>query len=343
MIGLSNSVVFLAIIFSVASQGDVDPRNLGFIITDLNKFVGRLCHSRLVTQSGFCPTTSGPPPRPSRTTTPATTQVTQGISGSSSTLGSSSSSISPLGSSSSSISPLQSAHWCLLTNGTYLPLDYLFMNTPCTICQCTSSRDVLCATLACMNTYCVDDSTPAVRYGQCCPQCAYEAKASACYVNGVGFPHGTLLKSTSNNVKCWCEFGNIECRTSAASVFSGLDIWGNGTAPYVVATIVLIILFVGSLLCCGCTLFYYYYYQRNQHIVQQAYDQYYNNTGGWQPMNEDGVVVDANAEQKQTETEKSQFENEYPTGNSEAFVPPPYALYNGAYENDGTATSQKIA
>ncbi|CAF4727967.1 unnamed protein product, partial [Rotaria magnacalcarata] len=81
---------------------------------------------------------SGPPPRPSRTTTPATTQVTQGISGSSSTLGSSSSSISPLGTSSSSISPLQSAHWCLLTNGTYLPLDYLFMNTPCTICQCTS-------------------------------------------------------------------------------------------------------------------------------------------------------------------------------------------------------------
>jgi len=194
-----------------------------------------------------------------------------------------------------------------------------------------------------MNTYCVDDSAPAVRNGQCCPQCAYEANANTCYANGISFPHGTLVRSTSDNVKCWCQYGSIECRKSATSVFTSLDIWGNGTAPYVVAVIVLIILFVGLLLCCSCTLFYYYYYKRNQQVFQQAYDQYCNTTGGWQPMNEDGVVVDANAEQKQTEAEKSQFENEYPTGNSEAFVPPPYALYNGAYVNNDNSQDQKRA
>ncbi|CAF3511461.1 unnamed protein product [Rotaria socialis] len=330
MIGLSNSIVFLVIIFSVASQGDVD---LGFITTDYDKFIGMLCHSHLGAQSGICRNTSASTPHPPGATTPATTQATQGISGSG----------SHLGSSSSSISPLASAHWCHLTNGTNLPLGYLFMYAPCTICQCTSSHNVLCSKLACMNTYCKDDSTPAVRYGQCCPQCAYEANATACYVSGVGFPHGALLKSTTDNVNCWCEYGNIECRQATTSVFAGLDLWGNGTAPYVIATIILIILFVGLLLCCSCTLLYYYYYQRNQHVIQQVYDQYCNNTGGWQPMNEDGVVVDANAEQKQAEAENSQFKNEYPTGNSEAFVPPPYALYNGAYVNDGSANNQKHA
>jgi hypothetical protein len=169
MIGLSNSIVFLAIIFSVASQENVDPKSFVFITTEYDKVIAKLCQTQPGAQPGICQSTSTPP----GTTTPATTSAGPNLGGSS-----------------SSLSPLESAHWCHLTNGTYLSLGYLFMYTPCTICQCTSTRDVRCAKLACMNTYCVDDSAPAVRDGQCCPQCAYEASANKCYANGVGFPHG---------------------------------------------------------------------------------------------------------------------------------------------------------
>lgn len=152
------------------------------------------------------------------------------------------------------------------------------------------------------------------------------------------FITGTIIKTIGDTLQCWCQLGSVECRQSKASIFSGLDLWGSGTAVYVVV-IVFVLLVVGTLLCCGCTAFYYYYYKNNQQSVQDAYEQYWN-TAGWQPMNEEGHVVDANAEEKQEEAEQSQYQFEYPTGNSEAYVPPPYAIYNGSFVTENSAKQQ---
>jgi hypothetical protein len=121
-------------------------------------------------------------------------------------------------------------------------------------------------------------------------------------------------------------------------VFEGLDLWGQGTAIYVIVAIILVVLVLGSILCCGCTLLYYYYYRSHQ----QASEQYWNNAG-WQPMTDDEQVVDPNAEEKQAEAEAEQYqyEHEYPTGNSSEYIPPPYALYNGAYVSTEQEKEQK--
>jgi len=236
----------------------------------------------------------------------------------------------------SNTSALERAHWCSFSNGTYLALGYMFLYKPCVICQCAQSRVIRCTTLQCMATYCIDNSSPSVRDGQCCSQCPYEPNATTCMVNGINFPDGTILKVTSDNTECWCQLGTVECRKSTSSAFSSMDLWGQGSAVYVIIVVVAAIVFLGSLLCCGCALFYYFYYKRQQQAIQEAHEQYYN-TAGWQPMGDEEQVVDASAEEKQAEAEQNQFEYEHPTGNSQQYIPPPYALYNGAYVTEQTA------
>lgn len=225
----------------------------------------------------------------------------------------------PITSGSSSASPLQQAHWCSFSNGSYIPLGYTFMYSACTLCQCTQSHAILCTVLQCMPTFCIDGSTPAPRPDQCCSQCAYEPNATACIISSINFPDGAIIKKTSSGLQCWCQLGTIECRQFTSTVFSGLDVWGPGTAIYVVVIVLCVILLFGTLLCGGCTLLYYYYYRRNQQSMQQAYEQYYN-SAGWQPMGEDGQVVEGTTEEKQAEAAQNQFEPEHPTGNSEEYI-----------------------
>jgi hypothetical protein len=238
----------------------------------------------------------------------------------------------------SSATTLERAHWCRFNNGSYLTLGSTYMNTACDICQCTQSRAIRCVTLQCKTTYCIDDSTPFTSKGQCCSQCAYENKTAACLVNGVTYPHGTVIKTVGDKLQCWCQLGSVECRKYAVSVFSGLDLWGEGTAIYIIAIIICVFIIFGTVICGGCALVFYYYYKRNQTI--QAYDQYMTNAG-WQPMGDEEQVVDANAEEKKAEADQSQFTNEYPAGNSEEYIPPPYALYNGHYPTEQQAKDQK--
>ena len=80
--------------------------------------------------------------------------------------------------------------WCRLANGTYLAYGYSFLYTPCSMCQCLRSRIVRCQPLQCMPTYCVDNSMPTRRDGQCCTQCRYEQPANSCSYNNMSFPHG---------------------------------------------------------------------------------------------------------------------------------------------------------
>ena len=130
---------------------------------------------------------------------------------------------------------------------------------------------------------------------------------------------------------CWCQLGNIECRKSSASLMSGLNFMGEGSAIYVVLIIIGVILIVGTLLCSSCALlFYYYYYQRQQQ--EQASQQEYWNQTGWQPMGEDGQVVDADA--KKAEAEQGQATDAYPTGSAEEYIPPPYAVSSVSYATD---------
>ena len=132
------------------------------------------------------------------TTTTTPTPVTSTAQSTAPSAGGSTSSIggstSTASTSSSSPSPLQNAFWCQLTNGTYLTngQTYLQSQSPCSMCQCTQSRAVVCKTLACMPTYCIDGSTPTVKSGNCCPTCAYETQALSCSVSGTIFPHGRL-------------------------------------------------------------------------------------------------------------------------------------------------------
>lgn len=87
-------------------------------------------------------------------------------------------------------SSLQRAHWCRFPNGTYIPLGYSYMNSPCSFCQCAQSRAILCQPYICMPTYCLDNSMPTRRPGQCCTQCGYENSTSSCSIKNVTFPHG---------------------------------------------------------------------------------------------------------------------------------------------------------
>lgn len=87
-------------------------------------------------------------------------------------------------------SEYQRNRWCRLANGTYLAYGFSFLHTPCSMCQCLRSRSVRCQPLQCMPTYCVDNSMPTRREGQCCTQCRYEQPASSCSYNNMSYPHG---------------------------------------------------------------------------------------------------------------------------------------------------------
>ena len=87
-------------------------------------------------------------------------------------------------------SVLERSHWCRFTNGSYIPLGFTFMHTACAVCQCAQNRVIRCATLQCMNTFCIDNSKPMRRPDQCCPQCHYENQSRSCALNGVTYPHG---------------------------------------------------------------------------------------------------------------------------------------------------------
>jgi len=110
-------------------------------------------------------------------------------------------------------------------------------------------------------------------------------------------------------MQCWCQNGNIECRQYFGTIFDSMDMWGDGTAAYVIAIVVIVVILFGTLLCCSCTLFFYYYYKRNQAAFQQAYDQYLG-TPGWQPMGDEEAPVDDSAENKPMEAEQGQFDSE---------------------------------
>ena len=87
-------------------------------------------------------------------------------------------------------SSLTRAHWCRFGNGTYLPLGYTYMQSTCSMCQCTTSRAIRCKPLQCMPTYCIDNTMPFRKSGQCCTQCGYEITTNSCLYNGISFPHG---------------------------------------------------------------------------------------------------------------------------------------------------------
>jgi len=220
---------------------------------------------------------------------------------------------------------LERAHWCRFNNGSYLPLGQSYIDK-CILCQCTTSRAIRCARLQCMPTYCIDDSMPFRNSSQCCTQCAYEVPKNACVYNGLSFPHGTVMKSIENEMQCWCQLGNIECRKYIGSLLDGLDFWNDATAIYVIVIILCVVLIFGVLLCCGGTLCFYYYYQRNRQTFLQAYDEYAN-SGGWQPaVDDEQEVEDLYAEEKRLEAEAQQYEN----GTDES-VPPPYGIYHNTY------------
>jgi hypothetical protein len=221
---------------------------------------------------------------------------------------------------------LEHAHWCRFSNGSFVPLGYSFIHKACSLCECTQSRALRCQLLQCMPTYCVDNTMPHRKPGQCCTQCGYEVTANSCLYKGINFPHGAVIKAVEDKMQCWCQLGSIECRNYMNSLFHGLDIFADGAAIYIIAGSLCVVLIFGLLLCCGCTVFSYYYYKRNQHTFQQAYDQYIN-PAGWQPIDEsEENVVDTGAEEKRMEAEKYQF-----LDSVHESIPPPYGHYNGSY------------
>jgi len=226
-------------------------------------------------------------------------------------------------------SPLERAVWCRTRNNTYLALGGTYMQSLCMMCICTASRAIRCSRLECMPTYCVDDSNPVRKPDQCCTRCAYDHDSSngtTCVRNGITYPHGVLIRSVENKMNCWCQMGNIECRSYGIGAMQALDILSDTAAVYIVVMVIMIVLVVGVLLCCSCTLFYYYYYQRYQQAMQQQYDEYVN-SAGWQPMgDEEQNSADMSAEEKRIEAEKFQA-----TIGITEMVPPPYGVYNNSF------------
>jgi hypothetical protein len=281
-------------------------------------------------------------------TTPAPPS-SQGSNGQSSTMSTPTTSTAVSSTASNSTpTPLERITWCRLSNGSFLQYGQIYMSGLCTICQCTATRYIRCVPFQCMPADCIDNSSPTTKNGQCCSQCNSDPPAISCTYQGVPYPHGVILRS-DNTMKCWCQMGLVECRNGVGSVFGSLDLWGDGTAVYIVLIVLGVVLLIGTLLCCGCTVFFYYYYQRHQQDFQQVYDQYYNNSAGWQPMAEQDGLTDVNGEDKQTELEQGQFESEkylsetnnVNTPPGQIHMPPPYALYNGAYVSEEQHNNQK--
>ena len=133
------------------------------------------------------------------------------------------------------------------------------------------------------------------------------------------------MKSVESKMQCWCQLGNIECRSYMGSLFDGLDLMSDSAALYIVAIVILIVITFGLLMCCGCTVLFYHYYQRYQGTFQQTYDQYLN-SAGWQPMDEEEQYdVDSSAADKQMEAEKGPY-----TSDHNEMIPPPYSVFDKA-------------
>jgi hypothetical protein len=338
MTGLRTTIIaamLMALILGVSGESKVVEKRATFQIMTMDEFLHTFCQNSAFSQYWYaCPAST----TTAATTTTKMTTPPPGGNG----MGGQSTPPSPaLPTTTTTLSPsaLQRAHWCSFNNGSYIPLGYTFMYTTCSMCQCTQSRSILCTNLQCVASYCIDGSKPSARPGQCCQQCAYEPPPTACSYGGITFPHGTVLKVTGDSVECWCQLGTVECRKGAATILGALDLWGPGTAVYAIILIVGVILIIGTLLCCACAVvfyYYYYYYTRNSQLV----DPYLNNAG-WQPMNEEEQVGDASAEAKQAEAEQSQYVHDYPTETSPEYIPPPYALYNGAYVSEEQTKDQK--
>jgi len=332
------SCVLVALILGVSS---VTVNNNGVLYTTdpvvANTWICTYMSSIAAWLGITCPSQSASTSTTSTTTGPISTgsAVTTVATGSSSTT--------------TPASPLARATWCRLNNGTYLAYNYTFMNGLCTYCQCTASRLVTCLQFQCMAAYCIDNTMPSRRAGQCCAQCSTDVQSNSCTSPGISvpIPNGAIIRN-DKTMKCWCQWGQIECRTGISSIFDDLDLWGDGTAAYVIVVVLAVLLIFGTLLCCGCTLCFYYYYQRNQAAFQQAYAQYYN-SAGWQPMtDEEGLatVVDAD---KEAEAEQGQFESEQylaevdeASKSTQGYMPPPYALYNGAYVSEDHHNEKKL-
>jgi hypothetical protein len=226
---------------------------------------------------------------------------------------------------------LERAHWCHFPNGTYIPLNYAFLHTGCSLCQCTKSRAIRCQLLQCMPTYCLDNKMPVRKTGQCCTQCADDVATNAsCFYNDVNFPHGSIIKTVENKMQCWCQLGHIECRNYIGSPFDALSMLTDGAAIYIIIMVLFVILIFGLLLCCSGTLAIYLYYKHYQRTIQQAYNQYIN-PGGWQPMDEsEESVLNTNAEEeKRLEAEQYFYDESF-----EDFSPPPYGAHNDSYVSE---------
>ncbi|CAF1159443.1 unnamed protein product [Adineta steineri] len=222
------------------------------------------------------------------------------------------------------LTALERAHWCRFSNGSFLPYGQTFMNSICSMCQCTKSRAIRCQLLECLPTYCIDNTMPYRKDGQCCAQCGYEVARNSCVYNGITFPHGVVMRTVSDKMQCWCQLGSIECRNYVGSLMDSLNMLTDETTIYIIVMVLFVVLLFGLCVCCACTLSFYYYYKHYEHTFQEVYDQYNNSAAGWQPMNEEEqyeVEVDGNAE-KQVEDEKSQSA-EY---NNDMF-PPPYGAH----------------
>jgi len=372
MARLSLIIVAVFMTLLLGSEGRTLKKRNGFQVqvVQTNDIFGWLCQNQ-GWSGGFdwCSLTTTVPPSPTTststipsttttvdttTTQPTTTteeETTTTAEESTTTIVSSTTTGNPATMSVSLPTALERAHWCQFSNGSYVPLGVTFMYTTCLICQCTQSHAIVCSSLQCQPTPCDDGSTPVYGTDQCCPHCTPPTPAPAttpvpCVYGGISFPQGSIIKQTANNVQCYCQSGSIVCQnmapattvtsTKVTSTYMTYLTNSTNTPIYIIIIVVCILLILGSLLCCvGAILYYYfYYYPSQQQAVQDAYDQYYT-SAGWQPMGEDGQIVDASVLEKQAEAEKSQVDQQnYPTGNSQQYIPPPYAIYNGPYEKN---------
>jgi hypothetical protein len=220
------------------------------------------------------------------------------------------------------ITALQRAHWCRMNNGTHIALGQTYIHALCNMCRCTASHAILCDMVQCMATYCIDDKRPILRKGQCCTQCDYDLSTESCVVNGTTYPHGAVIKVVEKRIQCWCQLGQVECRDYIGTLFENWNIFSDGVTIYILAFVMISVLFIGLLACCGFTYVFYNYFKQNQDTILQAYDEYVN-PSGWQPLNEEEQYeFNTSSEEKRLEAES------YELGNPTYTLPPAYALHN---------------
>jgi hypothetical protein len=136
---------------------------------------------------------------------------------------------------------------------------------------------------------------------------------------------GVVVKRIDYRKQCWCQFGQIECRSDIGGLFASFDLLIDGAEIFITMIIMLTIVIL-SILICSCGGLIYYYYQRHQIQVQRIHDEYIN-AAGWQPMdNDEQYPVDYVTDVKYMEAEKSQIEFD-----KNSTFPPPYTVFNSSY------------